>query len=304
VDRRCLLTGGVVITGLETGSLGVWCTTDGFDSPSAAAFADQLMTLGYSALWVPETVGRDPFAHIGFLSARQPGLTYATGIANIHQRHPASMAQAALTLAEQSGRFILGLGVSHAPFVEGFRGLEYGKPLQAMTTYLDGIDAAPYIGPPAAAPLPRVLAALGPRMLALAAARTDGALTYWTTPEHTATARQALGPDKSLCVEQKVVLTEDPAIARDTARAAMSVYQGLPNYRNHWLRIGFDAADIDSSADVFLDALVAWGDAETISKRIDEHRAQGADHVCIQPLTPNNPFGVDLAAVEALAPAA
>ena len=291
-----------MITGLETGSLGIWCTTDGFDSPSAAAFADRLVELGYSALWVPETVGRDPFAHLGFLSGHQPGLTYATGIANIYHRHPAVMTQAGKTLAEQSGRFTLGLGVSHAPFVEGFRGVEYGKPLQAMRSYLDAMDAAPYVGP-VAGPLPRVLAALGPKMLALAGERTDGALTYWTTPEHTATAREVLGPDATLCVEQKVVLTEDATVARDTARGAMAMYQGLPNYRNHWLRIGFDAADIDGNADSFLDALVAWGTVDAIGERIEAHRANGADHVCIQPLTPNNAFGVDLDAVEALAPA-
>jgi hypothetical protein len=107
----------------------------------------------------------------------------------------------------------------------------------------------------------------------------------------------------TLCVEQKVVLTDDPEVARATARGALSIYQGLPNYRNHWLRTGFDADAIDSGVDPFLDALVAWGDASAILQRVEAHRAAGADHVCIQPLTPGNPFAVDLAAVEALAPA-
>ena len=285
--------------GLATGTTGVWCTTDGMSAREAATFAGRLAELGYTALWLPETFGRDPFAHIGYLAAQAPALTYATGIANIHHRHPGAMAQAARTLAE-CGQFVLGLGVSHAPLVEGLRQLDYGKPLQTMRTYLDTLDAAPYAGPGDGAP-PRVLAALGPKMLALASERSDGAHTYWSTPEHTATARQILGAGKLLCVEQKVVLTDDVDAARAMARKAMRVYDTLPNYRNHWLRLGFDVDAIDTHADAFIDALVAYGDVDAIVARLDAHRAAGADHVCIQPLTVDKPFAVDMAALEQIA---
>lgn len=281
------------------GTTGVWCTTDAMSAPDAAAFARKIAELGYTTLWLPETIGRDPFAHIGYLAGQVPELTYATGIANIHHRHPGAMAQAARTLAE-CGSFVLGLGVSHAPFVEGLRQVDYGKPLQAMRTYLDALDAAPYAGPGENAP-PRVLAALGPKMLELAAERSDGAHTYWTTPEHTATARAALGPGKWLCVEQKVVLTDDVEAARATARKAMRVYAGLPNYRNHWLRLGFDATEIDEQSDAFIDAVVVHGDVATIVAGLDAHREAGADHVCIQALSVGKPFAVDVAALEQIA---
>lgn len=287
--------------GLERGTIGVWCSTDGMDAPTSASFAADLLRWGYTALWIPETLGRDPFAHIANLATREPELTFATGIANIHHRHPGAMVQGAQTLAELTGRFTLGLGVSHAPFVEGLRGTTYTKPIATMTAYLDAMDSSPYIGPPAE-PAPRVLAALGPRMLKLAAERTDGALTYWTTPEHTTTARSILGPHKALCVEQKVVLTDDRSVAHDTARAALSIYDGLPNYRNHWLRIGFTESEIDGRAPRFLDAVVAWGSADQIAGRIEAHRQAGADHVCIQPLSPSSPFVVDAQALAALAP--
>lgn len=286
------------MTGLDRGTTGVWCTTDGMDAGAAAEFARHIHDLGYSALWLPETTGRDPFAHIGFLMGRAPGLTYATGIANIHHRHPGAMAQAGRTLAE-CGRFTLGLGVSHAPFVEGVRRVTYGKPLSAMRNYLDAMDAAPYLAPGELPP--RVLAALGPRMLQLAAERADGALTYWSTPAHTAIARRALGPDNVLCVEQKVILNDDVRAARDAARRALRFYERLPNYRNHWLRLGFSAEVIDRRTDEFVDALVAYGDVPAVAARIDAHRRAGADHVCIQPLSVDNPFAVDVHALERLA---
>src|SRR5690606_7234842 len=158
-----------------------------------------------SALWLPDTIGRDPFAHIAHLAHATKTLVFATGIASIFHRHAGPMKQAALTVAEQTdGRFVLGIGVSHAPFVAGVRGLDYSKPLTRMREYLAAMDNAPYGGPQPAEPPPRLLAALGPKMLELAASQADGAHPYWTTPEHTAQAREILGPDKLLCVEQKV----------------------------------------------------------------------------------------------------
>jgi probable F420-dependent oxidoreductase len=147
-----------------------------------------------------------------------------------------------------------------------------------------------------------VLAALGPKMLELAATHADGAHPYWTTPEHTAQARAILGPDKLLCVEQKVVLTTDAAAARAAAGAAVRGYAGLPNYRNTWLRLGFSEDEIEQHDPRFIDALVAWGDDDAVRSRIREHHDAGADHVCIQPLSPEG-FGVlDWSALERLAP--
>lgn len=282
--------------------LGVWCTLDRLPAPDAAAVAQEAEAHGYSALWLPETTARDPFASIAFLGARTERLVLATGIANIHHRHPGPMVQATATLSEQTGdRFVLAMGVSHAPLVEGIRGLDYGKPLATMRRYLEAMDASPYHGAPPPAPAPRLLGALGPKMLELAAERGDGAHPYWTTPEHTAQARAILGPDKLLCVEQKVVLTEDAEEGRATAAAALGLYADLPNYRNNWKRLGFGEDEIESRAPRLLDALVAWGPPERIRDRIREHHDAGADHVCIQPLTIGDAFRIDRGALERLA---
>jgi probable F420-dependent oxidoreductase len=244
---------------------GVWYFTDGMNADDAAGFAARVEGLGYSTLWLPETTGRDPFAHIAFLATRTSTLRFATGIANVFHRHPGMMTQVSNTLAEQTGgRFLLGLGVSHAPMVAGLRKLDYSNPLGQMRAYLDGMDASPYSSPKPAEPAPRVLAALGPKMLALAAERADGAHPYWTTPEHTALARQILGPDKLLCVEQKVVVTTDASAARNAASLALGVYDKLPNYRNNWLRLGYTDEQIDGRDPSFVDAVVAWGTVEQV----------------------------------------
>jgi probable F420-dependent oxidoreductase len=291
---------------MELGPLGVWYFTDLLPAADAAKFAQRLESLGYSALWVPETTGRNPFAHAAFLFSETDRLVLATGIANIYHRHPAMTAQSQKTLAEQSGdRFLLGLGVSHAPLVEGLRKVEYGKPVATMRKYLDDMAAAPYSSvPPAVAPR-TVIAALGPKMLALAAEKTDGAHPYWTTPEHTAQAREILGPDKLLCVEQKIVLETDATQARNTGRQALAMYAALPNYRNNWKRLGFSEGEIaeGGGSDKLIDALVAWGDEKAIASRIQAHRDAGASHVCIQPLKSGGQLGeVDWDALEALAP--
>ncbi len=287
------------------GSLGVWYFTETMNAGAAAEFAGRLERLGYGTLWMPETAGRDPFSHAAHLFNHTDTLSIATGIANIYHRHPGMMSQCAKTLAEQSGgRFILGLGVSHAPLVEGLRKLDYGKPVATMRQYLDSMLAAPYSAVPPAAPHKTVIAALGPKMLALAAEKVDGAHPYWTTPEHTAQAREILGPDKLLCVEQKVVLCTDAAEARAAARQAFSMYSMLPNYRNNWLRLGFTEEDCSpTGSDKLIDALVAWGDERALRDRIEAHQRAGATHVCIQPLKPGGaPGEVDWKALEALAP--
>lgn len=284
------------------GRLGVWAATDGMTAPEAVAFAARIEELGYGTLWLPETMGRDPFVHIAHLGDHTERLVLATGIASIHHRHPGAMLQAANALAEQSGgRFVLALGVSHKPFVEGLRHLDYSKPVATMRSYLDAMDASPYASPAPTQPVPRLLGALGPKMLELAADRTDGAHPYWTTPEHTAEARRILGPGKLLCVEQKVVLTADAVAARDTAEQALGLYRGLPNYRNNWLRLGFTDEEIDGGAERFVDALVAWGDAEAVVAHLRRHLDAGADHACVQAMTPGHAFRPDQQALAAIA---
>jgi len=282
---------------------GVWTWVDAMPAGEAVETAGRIEALGYSTLWLPETTGRDPFATVSHLAANTSTLTFATGIANIFNRHPGAMKQSGDSVAELTGgRFVLGMGVSHAPMVAGLRQLDYSKPLSQMVTYLDAMEQSPYTGPSAdEAPL-RVLAALGPKMLALAAERSDGAHPYWTTPEHTAMAAEILGPDKLLCVEQKVVLSTDATAAREAGATQLARYKALPNYRNNWKRMGYTEEQIEHNEPSFVDAVVAWGTADQIQERIDAHYAAGATHVCIQPVSVEGPTVMDWECLEALAP--
>ncbi len=284
---------------------GVWYFTDTMAANEAAEFAGRIESLGYSTVWLPDTLGRDPFAHIAHLAGQTSTLTFATGIASIFHRHPGAMLQAANTLAEQSGdRFILGLGVSHAPIVSGVRKLDYSKPLTQMREYLAGMDESMYMAPPPANAAPRVLAALGPKMLALSGEAADGAHPYWTTPEHTAQAREILGPDKLLCVEQKVVLETDADKAREAGIGALGMYADLPNYRNNWKRLGFTEEEIESRDPRFIDAVVAWGDEDAVSARVQEHYDAGATHVCVQPVSTEGMGVMDWRVLDVFAPSA
>ena len=289
---------------MEIGRLGVWSWLDSLPGPEVATFADRIEAWGYSALWVPEAVGRDPFALLSHLAANTRDLILATGIANIYARDPMAMRAVHHTLAELSGgRHLLGLGVSHAPMVTGVRGHDYGKPVTTMRHYLDSMEKVPFSGPaPEQAP-PIVLAALRPKMLALAAERTRGAHPYFVPPEHTARAREILGRGPWLCPEQKVLLQTDASEARRVARQHMQIYLGLPNYRNNLAWLGFGDEDLDAGgSDRLVDAIVAWGDEQVLARRIQDHFDAGADHVCIQPLRPDGAPGPDLRALEALAP--
>ncbi len=287
------------------GTTGVWFFTDMLDQGRSREVAARIEALGYSALWIPDTLGRDPFVNATLLLESTTELVVATGIANIHMRHPGMMKQGAASVAELSGgRFVLGLGVSHAPMVEGLRKLDYSKPLTTMRTYLDAMDASMYMAAPPAEEPPVVLAALGPKMLELAAERTRGAHPYWTTPEHTAQAREIMGADAWLCVEQKCVLTTDRQIAHDTTNAQLGIYAELPNYRNNWKRLGFTEEQIADRDPAFLDAVMAWGDEAAIADRIQAHYDAGASHVCIQPIDPDNRAEPDWRVLDALAPAA
>lgn len=289
---------------MQLGPLGVWYFTESLPAPQAAEFAQQVERLGYSALWLPEALGRHPFAQCAWLLAKTERLILATGIANIYARDPAASAAAQKTLAEQSGgRFLLGLGVSHRPMVEAVRGHVYASPVATMRSYLERMAKAPYMSVPPPEPPPTVIAALGPQMLKLAATLTQGAHPYFTTPEHTAMARKVMGPNAWLCVEQKVLLETDPAKARALGRQAATIYLGLENYRNNWKRMGFSDDDFaNGGSDRFIDATIAWGDVGALQKRVRAHQEAGASHVCIQPI---NPAGVplpDMKVLEALAP--
>jgi probable F420-dependent oxidoreductase len=239
---------------------------------------------GYGALWIPEGVGREVFSVSAWLLANTRDLIVASGIANIYARDPISAAAAQKGLNEQSGgRFLLGLGVSHVPLVEGVRRHEYGKPIATMHAYLQAMADAPYRSVYPAERPKTILAALGPKMLELSAKYADGAHPYNVTPEHTHEARALLGGAKLLCVEQAAILETDPAIARAMAREFLSVYLGLPNYVNNWRRLGFTDADIAAGgSDRLIDAVIAWGDEKAIRTRLDEHWQAGADHVCVQ----------------------
>ena len=289
---------------MDLSKLGVWFFTDRMAAPLAADTAKRIEDLGFSALWIPETVGRNPFVHAAWLLANTSSLIIATGIANIYHREPGVTLAAQNTLAEQSdNRFLLGLGVSHKPLVEGLRGLTYGPPVATMRDYLDKMAASPYTGPPPKDKPPTVIAALGPKMLELASEKCDGAHPYFTSPSHTKMARDVMGPDRLLCVEQKVIFETDPAKARDIARKAAQTYQRLPNYRNNWLRMGLGEADIDGDgSDTFIDATFAWGEIDAIKNRLQEHYDAGASHVCVQPIHPEGRMGdIDWRVLEALA---
>jgi len=278
---------------MQLGKLGVWYFLDGQPATVAAETVKRIESLGYSALWIPETVGRDPFVLASWLLANTSKLIVATGIANIYHREPGVMMQSQKTLAEQSGnRFLLGMGVSHKPLVEGVRGLDYGAPVPTMRSYLEKMAASPYTAVQPSEPPPTVIAALGPQMLKLARDKCTGAHPYFVSPDHTAMARGILGPDPWLCVEQKVILEADPAKARALARPVAQIYLGLPNYRNNWLRMGLTEADLENGgSDRFIDATFAWGTVDQVKARIKAHFDAGASHVCIQPVNPNGVFG-------------
>jgi probable F420-dependent oxidoreductase len=270
------------------GSIGIW--TGQFENHPAAKVqeaARELEELGYGAVWFGEAVGREALTHAALLLAGTRRIVIATGIANIYARDPLAMASGQKTLAEAyPDRFVLGLGVSHAPLVEQMRGHHYAKPVPRMRAYLDAMDQARYASvPPPSKPV-RVLAALRPKMLELAAERADGAHPYNVNPEHTARARSILGPGKYLCPEQAVLLETEPSKARAIGREFLQLYLTLPNYTNNFLWLGFDESDFrNGGSDRLIDAVVAWGDLSAIRNRIRDHHSAGADHVCIQVLT-------------------
>ena len=266
----------------QLGTLGVWYPVDRLDGAGIRRLLRTVEELGYSALWYPEAIGYESLSLASFMLANTTRLIIGSSIANIYGRDPFTARRGLRTLSGlYDDRFILGLGVSHAPLVERVRGHVYDKPVPAMRRYLDGV----YEKPSNAGEWPVVIAALGPLMLKLAAERTAGAVPYNVTPEHTREARAALGADKLLVVEQKVCLQSDPVAARGLARRELDRYMTLTNYRNNWLRLGFTEADLaDRGSDRFIDAMVLWGDPATIASGLRAHLEAGATQVCIQPI--------------------
>ena len=274
---------------MELGRTGIWTAAfDAHPSADAQAAAVELEGLGYRTLWLNEATGRDPFVMAGLLLSATSTLTVALGIANVYARDAMTTAAAQKTLAEAyPGRFLLGLGVSSPVLVEKVRGHDYGKPLTYMKAYLEAMDRAPFNAVGAAEPPERVLAALGPRMLEVSATQANGAHPYLTTPDHTRTAREIIGPDVLLAPEQMVVLESDPSVARAIGRASISFYLRAPGYLANLRRLGYsddDWADPKQPSDRLVDGIVAWGGVDAAVARVQEHHDAGADHVAVQVL--------------------
>ena len=262
---------------MNLGRVGVWTNAPLLMAPSEAGeLVAEIDELGYPGLWFPEGAG-EAFTNAALMLAWSRRLVVATGIANIYVRDPTAMARGAKILgAAHPGRFVLGVGVSHAPSIAR-RGHNYGKPVATMRAYLDAMESAEYVGVEPEESVPLILAALGPRMLELAAERSDGAHPYFSPVEHTAFAREHVGEGKLLAVEVAVVLGGDESAAHEAGDPYLSYYLALDNYRRNLARFGIDETNA-------FEKLVAWGDAGTIAARVREHLDAGADHVCVQPL--------------------
>jgi probable F420-dependent oxidoreductase len=268
---------------MQLGRLGAWYSTDKLGGPQQIkTFVQTVERLGYDTLWYPESRGYESLSVAGFMLQHTTKLKMGSSIASIYARDAFTARRGLLSLRDLYGdRFILGLGVSHVPMVEGIRGHTYQKPVPAMRAYLEGITK----GEAGSEDWPLAIAALGPLMLKLSATHTRGALPYNTTPHHTAEAARILGPGKWLVAEQKVTLETDPAKARALGRKELSRYLVLDNYRNNWLRIGFTEADVaNGGSDRFIDAMCLWGTADKVREGLRAHFAAGATQVCIQPV--------------------
>ncbi|OCB23644.1 LLM class F420-dependent oxidoreductase [Mycobacterium malmoense] len=254
----------------DLGRFGVWLGSRSI----TPGLARRIESLGYGAVWI----GGSPDADLAWVEpalAETSSLQLATGIVNIWTAPAPAVAESFKRIEKAyPGRFLLGIGVGHPEHTQ-----QYAKPYDALVAYLDDLDAA--MVPTSR----RVLAALGQRVLRLAAQRSAGAHPYLTTPEHTAKARELVGSSVFLAPEHKVVLTTDSNEARAIGRQTVDFYLGLSNYVNNWLRLGFTEADVRKpGTDRLIDAVVAHGTAEAIAQRLREHCDAGADHVAIQVL--------------------
>jgi probable F420-dependent oxidoreductase len=268
--------------GIDPGRIGVFAgPLNGQPTSVQREFVREMERLGYGTLWYGEALAQEAFARGAIYLAATERLVIASGIANIWARDAAAMANGGRTLIEAwPGRFILGIGVSHAPLVR-MRGHAYERPYSAMREYLDAMDAAPWRGPETEVP-PIVLAALGPRMVGLAGERTAGAYPYFTTTAHIREVRGILGPEPFLAADLPVVLAGDLAAARAIGDRHLSFYLGSANYRNNLLRIGWSEGDLETpGSDALFEAIVAWGDLDRIGDRVRERFEAGADQVVL-----------------------
>jgi probable F420-dependent oxidoreductase len=265
------------LAGMDLGEYGIWCGGWGDDGLEEAV--GEIEALGYGAVWMSGGFSPGLSPRFGRLLEATASIPVASGIVGVWLTEPQVLAEAVAELEERfPGRFLLGLGVSHAPLVESF-GLSYERPFERMTSYLDGLDAAQ---PPTPASR-RVLAALGPKMLRLAAERSLGAHPYFVPVEHTRLARETLGGDALLAPEVAVVVNADRSAALATARAYAALYLTLPNYVNNLRRLGYSEEDVQGSgSDRLIDAVIPSGTPTAVAARIREHREAGADHVCVQ----------------------
>lgn len=263
---------------------GVIVPADAMGLGELVEYVQRLEELGYESVWIPDMFGREIYVTAGHLLANTTTIKVASGIAHVYGRDAIASAQAARTLSELSdGRFIHGVGISHPPAAE-LRGLTWEPPIEKMRSYLTGLRTAMAGGllhtPANPPPTPIYVAAHGPKMMRVAAELADGANTYMQPPEHTATSRAALGPDKELCVVLPCVLTTDADLARAAGRRALHIYLPLPAYHRQWAAFGFDEADWTGRAsDRLVDAFVAWGDADSIRRRMAEHAQAGATQI-------------------------
>jgi len=282
------------------GILGYFDTMSGAES---VAFAHAVEKLGYSALWIPETFGRDPFVMAAHLLNATSHMTVGTAIANVWKREPIAAGAAARNLAELfPGRFILGLGVSAGPFMLR-NGLRYAKPVAFMREYLERIKAAPYKAPRPEAEPPIVIAGLLPKMLALGAELADGIITAMIPPDHIARMRAQIGPAKWLLAQQMVMLETDASKARTAVREFMRFYLNAPPYRRNFQLMGFDEADLrGGGSDRLIDSIIAWGGQRELRDRIAAHYQAGANHVYLIPLSADGGRLPEMRVIEALAP--
>jgi probable F420-dependent oxidoreductase len=270
---------------MQLGRVGIWTNQlNALKAPELRDTLQEIEGLGFGALWSGEsTTGREAFVNAALALSVTEHMVIATGVASIWARDASAAASAQRVLSETfPDRFLLGLGVSHGGLVNA-RGHSYEKPLAAMRDYLRGMDVQPAGDlPHPLVPPPRVLAALGPAMLELARDHAQGAHPFLVPPEHTAQARDVLGPGRILAPEQGVVLEEDPEVARAVLRADMRVRLNLPNYRKSLLRFGFSEDDFDGGgSDALLDRMYVWGSESDVASRVQEHLDAGADHVAL-----------------------
>ena len=269
--------------------IGVWWASETWPITQAQDVAREIEALGYGSLFLPEVAGKECLTQsAAFLSATDR-LVVGTGIANIHVRMPSAAETGGRTLnAQFPHRFVLGLGVSHAPLVEHGLGGTYAKPLATMRTYLERMAAVSEAIEPCAERPIRLLAALGPKMIELSGTLADGAHPYLVTPAQTRTTRDILGPDKWIVSEQAVAFGGDDEDQLRRAHQHLEVYSGLPNYRNSWLQQGFDESDlVYGGSDRLARGVVGLGSVQDAAASVTAHLDAGADHVVVQVLGDN-----------------